>query len=130
LSNENYLLVSYFVVGILCLGIGVGAYLVLAPSFAQIAGAVAGGVRRNFLKSATGFLMLFAAAVGFLSISYTDGCLNYEQVVRNRDYLVRINQQQVQSTGGWVVAAVFLWCIVVMICLVALRNAESKQNDS
>ena len=72
--------------------------------------------------------MTMAAVLGFLGVSYTQkGCMNYEHVVKNRDYLVQLNREQLQGTGNWIVYAVFTWCVVVLICLLVLRNKESER---
>jgi hypothetical protein len=52
--------------------------------------------------------------------------VSYEQVIKNRHFLVQNSKEQLQGTGKWIVSAVFLWCIVVLICLVALRTAQAK----
>ncbi len=127
MSNEHYLVVSYFVAGAVCLGVGVAAYLALAKPLAKIAEAVAEEHGSRLLKRALRLSMILAALAGFLSISYTQGCMKYEQVVKNRDYLVRVNQLQVQSTGNWVAAAVVLWCVVVLICIVGVQKHNQTQ---
>ena len=46
----------------------------------------------------------------------------------NEHYLivsyVLVGFVSLQRTGEWVVCAVFLWCIVVVICLIALRSTQ------
>jgi len=129
-SNEHYLIVSYFVVGLVSLCLGIAVYRVLRTPFAAIAEAATGRLRSRVLTRALGIFMTLAAALGFLSVSYTEkGCMSYEAVVKNRDYLVQVNQQQLQRTADWTVAAVFLWCVVVLICLLALRSAQADRHD-
>ncbi len=125
MSNERYLVISYCVFAVVSLGLGALAYRLLAVPFAAIARATA-GARAPVLRRALGTSIIMAALVGFLSVSYNlRGCMSYEQVVQDRQYLVQMNQRQLQSTGNWLVVAVFLWCAVVLICLVAQRRAES-----
>ena len=69
-----------------------------------------------------------AAVLGFLSVSYTSCGKNYDQIVNNREYLVEVNRKQLQSTGDWVVYAVFAWGVVVVICLAAARKKEPEQD--
>jgi hypothetical protein len=129
-SNEHYLIVSYFLVGLVSLCLGIAVYRVLRTPFAAIAEAATGRLRSRVLTRALGVFMTLAAVLGFLSVSYTErGCMSYEAVVKNRDYLVQINQQQLQKTSNWIVAAVFLWCIVVLLCLLALRSAQTNRHD-
>lgn len=130
MSNEHYLTVSYFLVGLVSLSLGIAVYRVLRAPFAAIAEVVIGKLRSQVLTRALGVFMTLAAVLGFLSVSYTErGCMNYEQVVKNRDYLVQTNQRQLQRTGDWIVSAVFLWCIVVLICLLAARSTQANRQD-
>jgi hypothetical protein len=129
-NNEHYLIVSYFLVGLVSLCLGMAVYRVLRAPFAAIAEAAAGKLRGGVLSRALGACMALAAVLGFVSVTYTQkGCMNYEAVVKNRDYLVQINQQQLQRTADGIVAAVFLWCFVVLLCLVALRSAHANGPD-
>jgi hypothetical protein len=129
-SNEHYLIVSYFLVGLVSLCLGVAVYRVLRAPFAATAEAVIGKLRSQVLTRALGVFMTLAAVLGFLSVSYNErGCVSYEQIVKNRDFLVRTNQEQFQRTGNWIVSAVFLWCVVVLICLLAARSARSNRHD-
>jgi len=132
MSNEHYLIVSYFLFGLVSLGLGVAAYLVLRRSFAAIADAVAGRFRSSILKRTLAVSMTLAAVLGFLSVSYTQrGCstYNYEQVIEDRSYLVQVNQQQLQRSSDWIVYAVFASGVVVLICLVVLRRKEESSKD-
>lgn len=130
MSNEHYLIVSYFLVGLVSLCLGIAVYRVLRGPFAAIAEGVIGKLRSQVLTRALGAFMTLAAVLGFLSVSYNErGCVNYEQVVKNRDLLVRTNQEQLQKTGDWIASAVFLWCIVVLICLLAARPTQANRHD-
>ncbi len=130
MSNEHYLIVSYFVVGLVSLCLGIAVYRVLRTPFAAIAEAVAGRFRSRVLTRLLAVSMTLAAVLGFLSVSYNQkGCVSYEQVIKNRDSLVHTNQEQLQKTSDWVVSAVFLWCVVVLTCLIALHPTRSKHPD-
>jgi hypothetical protein len=129
-SNEHYLIVSYFLVGLVSLCLGIAVYRVLRTPFAAIAEAATGRLRSRVLTRALGFCMTLAAVLGFLSVSYNQrGCVSYEQVIKNRYSLVQNSKEQLQGTGEWIVSAVFLWCIVVLICLVVLRTAQANRHD-
>lgn len=130
MSNEHYLIVSYFLVGLVSLCLGIVVYRVLRTPFAAIAEAATGRLRSRVLTRALGFCMTLAAALGFLSVSYNQrGCVSYEQVIKNRYFLVQNSKEQLQVTGEWIASAVFLWCIVVLICLVALRTTQANRHD-
>lgn len=129
MSNEHYLIASYFLVAVVSLCLGTAAYRVLRTPFAAIAELVA-GTRSTILKRAMAVSMTIAAVLGFLGVSYTQrGCKTYEQVVQSREYLVQLNRSQLRGTGDWIVYAVFTWCVVVLICLLVLQNRKSERKD-
>jgi len=129
-SNEHYLIVSYFLAGLVSLCLGIAVYRVLRRPFAAIAEAATGRLRSRVLTRVLGFCMTLAAVLGFLSVSYNQrGCVSYEQVIKNRYFLVQNSKEQLQGTAEWIVSAVFLWCIVVLICLVALRTTHANRHD-
>jgi hypothetical protein len=128
MTNEHYLIVSYFLFGFVSLSLGVAAYCVLRRPFAAIAEAVAGQFRSSILKRALAVSMTMAAVVGFLSVSYTQQACgkSYEQIVKDRSFLVQMNEQQLQAASDWIVYAVFAWCVVVVICLAVLRRKKEE----
>lgn len=130
MSNEHYLIVSYFLVGLVSLCLGITVYRVLRAPFATIAEAATGRLRGRVLTRALGAFMTLAAVLGFLSVTYTQkGCRSYEEIVKDRAYLVQTNHQQLQRTGDWIVSAVFLWCVVVLICLLGLRRPTANRRN-
>lgn len=129
MTNDHYLIVSYFLVLFVSLGLGVAAYRVLRAPFAAIVERAA-GPRSTLLKRVLRVSMTMAAVLGFLSVSYTQkGCVSYEYVVKNRDYLVQMNREQLQSAGDWIASVVFAWCVVVVICLVVWRSKEEGSRE-
>jgi len=132
MTNAHYLIVSYFLFGLVSLGLGVAAYLVLRRPFAAIADAAAGRFRSSILKRALAVSLPLAAVLGFLSVSYTQkGCTSYtyEQVIEDRSYLRQVNQQQMQQSSDWIVYVVFASGVVVLICLVVLRKKEEGSKE-
>lgn len=129
MSNEQYLIVSYFLVGVVSLCLGIAMYRVLRNPFAAIAEAATGRLRSRVLTRALGISMTLAAVLGFLSVSYNQkGCVSYEHVIKNRYFLEQNNKEQLQAAANWVVAALLVWCVVVLICLLAWRRNAAKRN--
>ncbi len=126
MTNEHYLLVSYFVGALVSLGLGVAAYRVLRRPFATIAESVAGKSRLSTWKRTLALSMTMAAAFGFLSVSYRGCGKSYAAIVKERSYLVQVNREQLQAASDWIVYAVFAWCLVVVICLVVVRRKEQS----
>jgi len=125
MSNERYLILSYFCLAVVCLGLGVLVYYILRRPFAAIADAL-GGSRSALLKRALVLSLTVASVLGFLGVSYTNkGCMSYDQVVKERSYLVDRNMEQLQNAAGWIVAAVFVWG-VVMVILLSTRKSKAE----
>jgi len=126
MSNEHYLIVSYFVVGFVSLSLGVAAYRVLRRPFAAIAEAAA-GLRGTMLKRTLALSLALAAVLGFLSVSYKSCGMSYEDIVKDRSYLVQKNREQLQGAGNWIGYTILAWGFVVAIGLVALRRREGSR---
>lgn len=126
MSNERYLIVSYFFFAVVCLGIGVLAYGILRRPFERIAERTVGS-GGAVLKRALAFSMTVAAVLGFLGFSYNQkGCVSYQQVVSNRHLLVQANVEQVQGAANWIARTVLAWGVVVVICLKASKRRSSR----
>lgn len=131
MTKEHYLISSYFLVGLASLCLGAVVYCLLRSPLAAIAERATGRFGNRTLTRMLAVSMTIAAVGGFLSVSYTqEGCRSYEQIVKDRDYLIQINQEQLQATSEWVVWAVLLWCAVVAVCLVAWRHAKAKRTTA
>jgi hypothetical protein len=122
MSNERYLILSYFCFAAVCLGLGVLVFYILRRPFGAIVDALPGS-RSALLKRALLLSLTMASVLGFLGVSYTNkGCMSYEQVVKERSYLVDRNMEQLQNAAGWIVAAVFVWGVVMVIILSARKG--------
>jgi len=127
MSNERYLVVSYFVFAALCLGLGVVAYSILRKPFERLSDATVGS-RGAMLKRALAFSMAAAGVLGFFAFSYTQkGCVSYEQVTRNRDFLVEANVKQVQGAADWIAWTVLAWGVAVVIGLWSIRRRKTDE---
>jgi hypothetical protein len=129
MTNEHYLIVSYFVVALVSLGLGVAADCVLRKPFAAIGEAAAGKSRLRTWKRTLTLSLTLAAALGFLSVSYPGCGKSYAEIVEDRSYLAQMNREQLQAASDWVVYTVLAWCLVVVICLVVMRRKEQGPAD-
>jgi len=125
MSNEHYLIVSYFVFAIVCIGLGLVVYLILRRPFERIV-EVTVGKRSTILKRALVVSLTAAALLGFLGFSYNQkGCVSYEQVISSRPNLVDANVEQVQGAAGWIVGTVFVWDLLLVIGLATAKNRKA-----
>ena len=130
MSNETYLDVSYVAIGLISLGMGGLTYAILRVPFGALAES---GMRRTsaeFLKRVQPTFLVLVASAGFFGVSYNyTGCgvLTYEQVVKDRAYLVKTNRRQVGSTADWLAAGVLVWSSVATVCVVTARRTRPEQ---
>jgi len=128
MSNEHYLIVSYFVFALVSLALGVAAYRVLRRPFAAIAEAVA-GLRGVMLRRTLALSLALAAVLGFLSVSYVDCNRGYDQIVKDRSLMDEINRQQLQHAGNWIVFAVLAWGFMVVVLLAIWRRKKQQEGS-
>lgn len=118
MTNEQYLVLSYFVCATLSVLSGGLAYLFLRRPFAAVADATGQTHLRSALKKLLPIGLLLPALLGFVSVSYSSCTMTtYEAIVQNRTYLLEKNQEQVSSILFSILAAVLIWNVVV-ICIV------------
>ena len=123
MTNEHYLIVSYFVFGLVSLALGVAAYRVLRRPFAAIAEAVA-GLRGAMLRRTLALSLALAAVLGFVSINYRGCGKSYDDIVKDRAYTEQINQLQLQHAGNWIVFAVLAWAFLTVVFLAVWRKKQ------
>jgi hypothetical protein len=129
MTNEHYLIVSYFLFGLLSLALGLAAYRVLRHSFAAIAEAVA-SLRATMLRRTLVLSLALAAFLGFISVDYRGGCGKpYEDTVNDRGYLHQINRQQLQHAGNLIVFTVLVWAFLMVILLGVWRRKKEEASS-
>lgn len=127
MSNEAYLIVSYFGANIFCLVIGVLAYLWLRRPTEEIAGSLQqknlGKITRKAFPLS---MVLFVLAEG-LSVNYY-GCeqKKYHDIVNDRSYITSKNAEQVSKALEGIIWSVALWSALFAIALRAARRTGAK----
>jgi len=130
MSNEQYLVVSYFVVGAACAALAYATYAVLRRSLAAFTGAVPEGglgslFRRLFLP-----VLLLSALAGFFSVAYTSCDRDtYLKIIADRSYLVAKNRQQLGSTFSHLAGALLVWGLILAIAFAIMARSERKKGD-
>ena len=128
MTNERYLIVSYFICAALSAAQGTLVYLFLRSPFAGVADCASGRHLTSTLKRLFPIGLLFPALLGFISVSY-QSCerTTYEKIVQSRSYLVAKNQEQISSTLLSILIAVLLWDVVILLIL---KYAQSGRKGS
>lgn len=113
MSNENYLIISYFVIFFISLGLGIITFRILkSPVFS---------ITRNnklgkFIRKVFPIGIILPALIGFLSVSYkTCDVDTYQKIIKNRSYIIGKNQEQLSKTFDYIVIALVIWMLVIMI---------------
>ena len=127
MNNEQYLLLSYFVVGAASVLLALATYAMLRRSLAGVSQAIGGRLgsifRRLFLLG-----ILLPAMFGFFSVTFR-GCgrNTYDKIVAERSYLVEKNQEQLKSTMIYTAVALLVWALLVSVGLAASVGKKIKR---
>ncbi len=127
MTNDRYLVVSYFAVAALAIAFGGATWLYLRRSFAGIAQVLSKGDLSRMLKAMFPAGLFLPAFLGFVSVSYRGCGKSYEEIVKERSYLIQKNQEQISSILLWIAAALLFWDFVILL---ALRFARTSSKDA
>jgi len=125
MTNETYLVVSYFGAGALCLGLALAAYVWLRRSVNGIASALPQENWGKILRKSFPISTILFAFSSFLAVDYYGGCGQkpYADIIRERSYLVEMNQKQVSQTLLAILFAVSVWGVIILLSLFAIQRA-------
>ena len=128
MTNEQYLVISYFTVGLLSFAFALAIYLLLRHSFIAVTQAVRGKLsiilRRLFFIG-----IILPALGGFFSVSFRScSKVTYVQIIADRSYLVAKNQEQLSTSLSYVVIALLLWGLIILGAFVI--NKKYKIGES
>jgi hypothetical protein len=130
MTNELYLIVSYFAVAALAMVFAGAVWLYLRRPFGGIAQAVSQGNLSRILKAMFPAGLFLPALLGFVSVNYRGCGKSYAEVVKERSYLVHKNQEQISSILLWIVAALLFWDLVVLLALRFARASSEASGES
>lgn len=125
MSNEHYLIVSYFAVGAACVTLAFATYALLRRSFAALTNAVPGGRLGRILRKLFLIGIVLPALTGFFSVTFRS-CEKetYEAIIRDRSYLVAKNQEQLGTSMSHISGALLVWGLIVAVRFVTVRKKQ------
>jgi len=126
MTNEEYLIISYFTVGILCVALSVLVYVLLRDSFYITVSSYYRNKLPIILKRLFLIGILFSALIGFFSVSYTDCKGSYQGVISERAFLVEKSQAQLSAVMLYIVVAIIMWSLMVAVILM-IRNKKGDK---
>lgn len=116
MTNDRYLIVSYFVVAAISLVFGMAVFVYLRRPFEDSLKFFAGKNLAAALKRLFPVGIIVPALLGFVSVAYeTCGFGTYEGVVRDRQYLIQKNHEQLSSVCLMLLIAIIFWDILVIV---------------
>jgi hypothetical protein len=132
MTNEQFLIVSYFLVAALSLLVGFGAYVWLRVPLRELAATLPWESMRVLLKRLFPVGLLLPALLGFISVSYR-GCLakQYNEIIADRSYLVSKSREQMGESFTHVAWAIAAWCLLIAILMAVKRRkgTDSRNGD-
>lgn len=131
MTNEQYLVVSYFTVGLLCFALAVTTYLWLRRSFTGMAQAVSSGHFAGILRKLFPLGIILPALLGFVSVGfYSCEVDTYKEVVAERAYLIAKNQQQLSACLSHMVIALMVWGLIAAVVLLIIKRQGTNQQPT
>jgi hypothetical protein len=128
MTNDRYLIVSYFLGAASSGALGTLVYLFLRRPFGNLADAASSKRLPSILKRLFPVGLVFPALLGFVSVFYMSCSQNtYDQVIQDRKYLVERNQQQISLALLFILVAVLLWDLIILF---VLKSAQPGKNGS
>jgi hypothetical protein len=127
MSDERYLIVTYFLTACVCILIGIAADLWLRRPIGQLAvtrlRSIGVAIRRFFPAST-----VLIAVAAFASVNYyACGIRDYNSIVSDRTYIRASERQQISATFEWLVVLVIFWGFVILLYLLAIRRRDAAE---
>jgi hypothetical protein len=130
MGNEQFLIVSYFVGGLVCLCLGLTAYGWLRRPAEGIFGALRRPGWERFLKRCFPASAVLTSLAAFLAVSYYagEGCASYKykDIVARRDNMISANRHQIADALSSIVVAVFIWGVIILVNLIVIHREQTK----
>lgn len=124
MTNENYLIVSYFIVFIISLSLGIFTYKCLKSAFEKICKEPK---LSKILNRMFPFGIIFPAIIGYMSVSfYSCDKDNYQKVVEKKSYLIGKNLEQLSATLNYLVCALVIWSVIILIYIRYQKKANNQ----
>jgi hypothetical protein len=130
MTNDQYLILSYFATAALTIGFAGATWLYVRRSFTGITQAPSPDNLSRILKAMFPAGLFLPAFLGFLSVSYQGCGKSYEEIVKERSYIIQKNLEQISSTLLWIAAALLFWDFVILLALKFARTRSQSSNQS
>jgi len=130
MTNDRYLIVSYFAVAAMAVALAGATWLYLRRSFGGITQTLSAGNLSRIMKAMFPAGLFLPAFLGFVSVSYRGCGKSYEEIVKERSYLIQRNQEQISSILLWIAAALLFWDLIILFILRFARTSSQPSAES
>ena len=130
MTNDRYLIVSYFAVAAMAVALACATWLYLRRSFGGITQTLSAGNLSRIMKAMFPAGLFLPAFLGFVSVSYRGCGKSYEEIVKERSYLIQRNQEQISSILLWIAAALLFWDLIILFILRFVRTSSQPSAES
>lgn len=126
MANEQFLILSYIIIGLLSLVFAILTYVLLRDSFNGIMKTVPD--RFSVILKKLFFIgILFPAMAGFFSVSFRScSKQTYAKIIAERSYLIAKNQEQLSTSLTYIVIALLAWGIIVVGALMVSQKCKTR----
>jgi hypothetical protein len=126
MSNEAYLIVSYFGAGVFCLLLSLAAYLWLRRPTEGIADSLLHKNWQKIIRKAFPLSTILFVLSSCLSVNYY-GCQlkKYSEILNDRSYIAAKNAEQISQSLNAILWSVAVWSIILAVALLRGRRRSS-----
>lgn len=128
MRNDEFLVFTYFVAGLICLCFAWAAYLYLRRPFEEIVDAMRQKNWSQALKRAFPASIFLLAFSGFLFVDRGCGAPDYAKIVTSRSEILSVNQGHIAQGASSIVVALFLWLLGVLFFFAIGRSASEAED--
>jgi hypothetical protein len=129
MNNEQFLIASYFGIGALVMGLGLGVYACLRRPLQGIALTFRSGHLGMILRRLLPVGLVLPALAGFLSVDYESCGMNYAKAVSDRSYLMAKNQEQIAAACFYLAVALVVWEVIVLLTLATQAKKPARTDE-
>ena len=130
MTNDRYLIVSYFLVAALAVAVAWATWQYLRRPFWGISQTLSKGNFSRILRGVFPAGLFLPALLGFISVSYYGCGKSYAEIVKDRSYLIHKNQEQISSILLWIAAALLFWDLIIVLALRFARTSSQPSAES